>query len=133
LKIVSHTQSYGVSDIGAITKAVEEELGRPVSWTWNLSGQLIDEISKDDCIAIANWLRRRAKAALRGETIPSQTIELVRRFYDGILIVGGGITSADKARKAASAGANILVIANPLQTPRYEIALHEIAQTIQKK
>lgn len=62
------------------------------------------------------------------ETIPSQTIELVRRFYDGLLIVGGGITSAEKARRATKAGADVLVVGNLLQTRRYESALQEITQ-----
>lgn len=60
------------------------------------------------------------------DIIPTQTIELVRRFYDGILIVGGGITSADKAERLAKAGADILVIGNLLQTAGHEKTLRQI-------
>ena len=67
------------------------------------------------------------------EVVPPQTIELVRKFYDGILIVGGGITSADKAKKATVAGADILVIGNLLQAAGHEETLGEITKVIQKR
>ncbi len=64
------------------------------------------------------------------DTIPAQTIKLVRKFYDGVLIVGGGITSADKAKGVAAAGADIIVVGNLLQTPGYKKVLHEIVKAI---
>ncbi|MDG6898318.1 MAG: geranylgeranylglyceryl/heptaprenylglyceryl phosphate synthase [Nitrososphaerota archaeon] len=67
------------------------------------------------------------------DTIPTQTIELVRRFYDGILIVGGGITSADKAERIAKAGADILVIGNLLQNLGYDKTLRQIVTTIGRR
>ena len=67
------------------------------------------------------------------ETVPDQTIRLVRRFYDGILIVGGGIVTAEAAGNAAKAGADILVVGNLLQTPRFEKTLREIATAIKRK
>lgn len=67
------------------------------------------------------------------ETIPSQTVELVRRFYDGILIVGGGITSADKAKKAAAAGADIIVVGNLLQTSGFATKLQEMTKTLGRR
>ncbi len=67
------------------------------------------------------------------DTIPVQTIELVRRFYDGILIVGGGITSADKAERIAKAGADILVVGNLLQSPKHEKALKEITRAASQR
>ncbi|MDV3278322.1 MAG: geranylgeranylglyceryl/heptaprenylglyceryl phosphate synthase [Nitrososphaerales archaeon] len=67
------------------------------------------------------------------DTIPTQTIELVRRFYDGILIVGGGITSADRAERIAKAGTDILVIGNLLQTNGYEKALRQIVAAIERR
>lgn len=64
------------------------------------------------------------------ETIPGQTITAVREFYDGLLIVGGGITSQDRAREVANAGADILVVGNLLQMPGSEAMLHEMAGAI---
>ena len=64
------------------------------------------------------------------EPIPPETIRLVRKFYDGILIIGGGITSSEAANRAAKAGANIIVIGNLLQTPGYEKTLRQIATAI---
>lgn len=54
------------------------------------------------------------------EPVPPETIRLVRRFYDGIMIIGGGITSGEAAGRAAKAGADIIVVGNLLQTPGYE-------------
>lgn len=65
-----------------------------------------------------------------GEPIPAETIRAVRKFYDGLLIVGGGITTADSARKAARAGADILVIGNLLQSSAFENALREITAAV---
>lgn len=64
------------------------------------------------------------------EPIPPETIRLVRKFYDGLLIVGGGITSGETAGRAAKAGANIIVVGNLLQHPRHEKALREITHSI---
>ena len=60
------------------------------------------------------------------EPIPPETIKLVRKFYEGLLIVGGGITSGQAAAKAAKAGADILVVGNLLQTTGYERTLRDI-------
>jgi len=65
-----------------------------------------------------------------GEPIPSETIRAVRGIYDGLLIVGGGITTPEAARKAARAGADILVIGNLLQSPGFEKALRKITASI---
>lgn len=62
-----------------------------------------------------------------GDPIPPETIEAVRKVYDGLLIVGGGITSAGIARRAAKAGADVLVIGNLLQSPGFETTLKQIA------
>ena len=67
------------------------------------------------------------------EPIPPETIRLIRKFYDGILIIGGGITSSEAADRAAKAGANIIVVGNLLQTPGYEKALRQIATAIKHK
>ncbi len=60
------------------------------------------------------------------EPISPDTIRLVRKYYDGILIVGGGITTAEDAKRAARAGANILVIGNMLRRPGFKKPLAEI-------
>jgi len=61
-----------------------------------------------------------------GDPIPSETISAVRKVYDGLLIVGGGITTPETAKKTAKAGADILVIGNLLQSPGYEKTLQRI-------
>ncbi len=67
------------------------------------------------------------------EPIPAETIKLVRKFYDGIMIVGGGITSGEVAGNAAKAGADVLVVGNLLQTPRYEKTLKQIVTAIKRR
>jgi phosphoglycerol geranylgeranyltransferase len=65
-----------------------------------------------------------------GEPIPAETIRAVRRIYDGLLIVGGGITTTETARRAAKAGADILVIGNLLQSFGFEKTLRQITASI---
>ena len=65
-----------------------------------------------------------------GDPVPAETIKAVRKAYDGILIVGGGITTADTAVKAAKGGADILVIGNLLQSSGFERRLREITTSI---
>jgi phosphoglycerol geranylgeranyltransferase len=65
-----------------------------------------------------------------GEPIPQETIRTVRKVYDGLLIVGGGITTPEAAIKAARAGADVLVIGNLLQTPGFESALRKIQTSV---
>ena len=61
-----------------------------------------------------------------GEPIPSETIHAVKKVYDGLLIVGGGITRPEAASRAAGAGADILVIGNLLQKPGFESTFEQI-------
>jgi len=65
-----------------------------------------------------------------GEPIPPETIQAVRRVYDGLIIVGGGITTPETANKAAKAGANILVIGNLLQSFGFEETLIQIVRAL---
>jgi len=65
-----------------------------------------------------------------GEPIPAETIRAVKRVYDGLLIVGGGITTPETAKRAAKAGADILVIGNLLQSSGFEKALRQITTSI---
>jgi phosphoglycerol geranylgeranyltransferase len=60
------------------------------------------------------------------QPVPAQTIRAVRKYYDGLLIVGGGIVNGESSSHAASAGADIIVVGNLLQTEGYEAALKEI-------
>src|SRR5208283_3437216 len=54
------------------------------------------------------------------EVVPPQTIAAVRERYEGLLIVGGGITDEKRASQAANAGADVIVIGNLLQTGDFE-------------
>jgi phosphoglycerol geranylgeranyltransferase len=67
------------------------------------------------------------------EPIPDETIRLVKKFYDGIILVGGGITSGEAASKAAKAGADVLVVGNLLETPGYEKTLRQIITSIKRR
>ena len=67
-----------------------------------------------------------------GEPIHPETIRAVRKVYDGILIVGGGITGSEAATKAVKAGADILVIGNLLQSSTFEITLTQIAESLNR-
>jgi phosphoglycerol geranylgeranyltransferase len=65
-----------------------------------------------------------------GEPIPAETIRAVKGVYDGLLFVGGGITTAETARRATKAGADILVIGNLLQSTGFEKTLRQITDSI---
>jgi phosphoglycerol geranylgeranyltransferase len=64
------------------------------------------------------------------ERISSETIEMVRRFYDGVIIVGGGITTSDAAAEAARAGAHIIVVGNLLKSSNSSKTIQEMARAI---
>ena len=68
-----------------------------------------------------------------GEPIPQETIRAVRKMYNGILIVGGGITTTETASRAARAGADIIVIGNLLQKTGFESTLRQIAQALKRQ
>lgn len=67
-----------------------------------------------------------------GDPIPPDTIRAVRKVYDGLLIVGGGITTADAAGRSAKAGADLLVVGNLLQKPGFEAPLAQIARAVRR-
>jgi phosphoglycerol geranylgeranyltransferase len=67
-----------------------------------------------------------------GEPIPPETIRAVRKVYDGMLIVGGGITTAEAASRASKAGADILVVGNLLQSPGFQGTLKQISQALKR-
>ncbi len=64
------------------------------------------------------------------EPITQETIGAVRKVYDGILIVGGGITTPEAARKASKSGADVLVIGNLLSSPGFETTLRQITRAL---
>jgi geranylgeranylglyceryl phosphate synthase family protein len=64
------------------------------------------------------------------DPVSQETIQAVRRIYDGLLIVGGGITSAEAASKAAKAGADVLVVGNLLQSTGFETTLYQMAKAL---
>ena len=68
-----------------------------------------------------------------GEPIPQETVRAVRKAYDGTLIVGGGITSADAAARASRAGADLLVVGNLLQSSGYEATLRQIVSASRRR
>jgi phosphoglycerol geranylgeranyltransferase len=49
------------------------------------------------------------------QNIPPEMVSIVRKFYKGILIVGGGINSAETAKKISDAGADIIVIGTMIE------------------
>jgi phosphoglycerol geranylgeranyltransferase len=67
------------------------------------------------------------------DPISAETIQTVKKFYKGLLIVGGGITTAETAGRAARAGADILVVGNLLQTKGYEKTLRQITSSIRRR
>jgi phosphoglycerol geranylgeranyltransferase len=67
------------------------------------------------------------------ETITLPTVKAVRKYFGGLLIVGGGITSPEKAKEIAKAGPDVLVIGNLLQVPGFEKTLREMAAVIKRQ
>lgn len=67
-----------------------------------------------------------------GEPIPHGTIQAVRKIYDGILIVGGGITTPEAAAKATNAGADIIVIGNLMRSSGFEATLEQITKAARR-
>jgi phosphoglycerol geranylgeranyltransferase len=61
-------------------------------------------------------------------TIPTEVISSVRKHFPGLLIVGGGITNAETAKRISKAGADILVIGNMLQREHFEPILSQIVK-----
>jgi len=62
--------------------------------------------------------------------VSEETIKAVRKHYSGLLIVGGGITNAEKAREASLAGADVIVIGNLLKEPNFENTIRKIVKSI---
>jgi phosphoglycerol geranylgeranyltransferase len=65
------------------------------------------------------------------QNIPPDMVSTVKKFYKGILIVGGGINSADTAKKISNAGADIIVIGTMIEKEKdWESEFVNIIKTI---
>lgn len=60
-------------------------------------------------------------------------VSSVRKVYNGTLIVGGGITSAEAAKSASVAGAEIIVIGTMLESDNFDSTLTGICSAISRK
>ncbi len=62
--------------------------------------------------------------------IHPEMIEGVRKYFSGLLIVGGGITEPEVAARMAKAGADILVIGNLLRSKTFVKDLRRIVKSV---
>src|SRR5271155_1082536 len=65
--------------------------------------------------------------------MPAELVKAVRKHFDGLLIVGGGITTPKLATTLAEAGADLLVIGTLLETKGFESKLLPIASALRDK
>ena len=61
-------------------------------------------------------------------TIQTSMIQSVRKYFSGMLIVGGGITVPQVAKQMAQAGADILVVGNLLRSPTFATDFRRIVK-----
>ena len=60
--------------------------------------------------------------------VTSQTVKAVRAVYEGVLIVGGGITRPDVASELVKSGAEILVIGTLIESKEGRLLLRDIIE-----
>ena len=65
--------------------------------------------------------------------MPAEVVEAVRNNFEGLLIVGGGITAPQTATRLAQAGADLLVIGNLLEASDFESKLLPIIKALRDK
>ena len=82
----------------------------------------------------AQYLGMRFLYLEAGSGVTSQIspniLKAVRKYYQGTIIVGGGITSAKSAKLLSKSGADILVIGNLLEKDNFEIDLKKITTAL---
>ena len=67
------------------------------------------------------------------QSISPQMVSAVRRQYEGILIVGGGIRAPETAKEIAEAGADVIVISTMIeQDGSWEDKLSTIIKQIRR-
>jgi phosphoglycerol geranylgeranyltransferase len=64
--------------------------------------------------------------------VPAEMIHAVKHFSDAYLIVGGGIRTKEQAVTASSAGADIIVTGNLVETTNSTQAIAEIVSSIKR-
>jgi len=65
--------------------------------------------------------------------ISPEMVKAVRRYYEGVLIVGGGIRDSKIAKHLADAGADIIVVGTMIENDNnWEKKFSEIIQLIRK-
>ena len=65
--------------------------------------------------------------------MPSSVVKAVRKYFKGLLIVGGGITEPEVAGKLSEAGADLLVIGNLLETKSYTNKMKPIIKRLRTR
>jgi len=65
--------------------------------------------------------------------MPGAVVRAVRKSFQGLLIVGGGITSPQAAATLSAAGADLLVIGNLLETQDFAKKIRPIAAALRDK
>ncbi len=65
--------------------------------------------------------------------MPVEVVAAVREHFKGLLIVGGGITTAQTAATLSKAGADLLVIGNLLETKDFKAKILPIAKVLRDK
>ncbi len=65
--------------------------------------------------------------------VSASMVSEVKRAFDGILVVGGGIRDAVAASKIAKAGADALVLGTLLEEKSFEATLRRIVRAVQKE
>ena len=64
--------------------------------------------------------------------VTSQTVKAVREVYEGVLIVGGGITRPDVAAELVRSGAEIVVIGTLIESKDGRVILRDIVKAVEQ-
>jgi phosphoglycerol geranylgeranyltransferase len=68
-----------------------------------------------------------------GHPIPEKVVKSVAAYFNGLLIVGGGIIEGKTAANLAKAGADLLVVGNLLENENFESKLQAIVAAVKRK